>query len=97
MIIFVIMNYSHSLQVIIGYQMFKSRYQMNRYFQRKRNVDNIDEGVSNNVDVDEGLLNDVEFDVTKLPTDPGLRIPILDYNANIRDEVRRAYMLKGLC
>ncbi|XP_022857941.1 uncharacterized protein LOC111378895 [Olea europaea var. sylvestris] len=51
------------------------------------NVDNIDEGV----------LNDVEFDVTKLSTDPGLRILISDYNANIRDEVRRAYMLKGLC
>ncbi|XP_022866542.1 zinc finger MYM-type protein 1-like [Olea europaea var. sylvestris] len=91
------MNYSHSLQVITGYQMFKSRYQMNRYFQRKRNVDSVDEGASNNVDVDEGLSNDVEFDVTKLPTDPGLRIPILDYNANIRDEVRRASMLKGPC
>ncbi|XP_022873882.1 uncharacterized protein LOC111392720 [Olea europaea var. sylvestris] len=60
---------------------------MNRYFQRKRNVDSVDEGV----------LNNVEFDVTKLPTDPGLKIPILDYNANIRDEVRRAYMLKGPC
>ncbi|XP_022858370.1 zinc finger MYM-type protein 1-like [Olea europaea var. sylvestris] len=68
---------------------------MNRYFQRKGNVDSVDEGVSNNVDVDEGASNNVEFDVTKLPTDPGLRIPILDYNANIRDEVRRAYMLKG--
>ncbi|XP_022861605.1 zinc finger MYM-type protein 1-like [Olea europaea var. sylvestris] len=55
------------------------------YFQRKRNVDNIDEGISNNV----------EFDIKKLPTDPGLRILILDYNANIRDEVRKAYMLKG--
>ncbi|XP_022847505.1 zinc finger MYM-type protein 1-like [Olea europaea var. sylvestris] len=61
------------------------------------NVDSVDEGASNNVDVDEGLTNDVEFDVTKLPTDPCLRIPILDYNANIRDEARRAYMLKGLC
>ncbi|XP_022883163.1 zinc finger MYM-type protein 1-like [Olea europaea var. sylvestris] len=70
---------------------------MNRYFQRKRNVDSVDEGVSNNVDVDEGLSNDVEFDVTKLPTGPGLRIPILDYSANIRDEVRRAYILKGPC
>ncbi|XP_022883157.1 zinc finger MYM-type protein 1-like [Olea europaea var. sylvestris] len=70
---------------------------MNRYFQRKRNVDSVDEGASNNVDVDEGASNNVEFDVTKLPTDPGLRIPILDYNANIRDEVRRAYMLKGPC
>ncbi|XP_022852849.1 zinc finger MYM-type protein 1-like [Olea europaea var. sylvestris] len=74
--------------------MFKSRYQINRYFQRKRNVDSVDEGASNNVDVDEGASNNVEFDVTKLPTDPDLRIPILDYNANIRDEVRRAYMLK---
>ncbi|XP_022858752.1 ankyrin-1-like, partial [Olea europaea var. sylvestris] len=70
-------------------------YQMNRYFQRKRNIDSVDEGASNNVDVDEGLSNDVEFDVTKLPTNPSLRIPILDYNANIRDEVRRAYMLNG--
>ncbi|XP_022868339.1 uncharacterized protein LOC111387937 [Olea europaea var. sylvestris] len=56
-------------------------------FNKKRNVDNVDEGVS----------NIVEFDITKLPADPGLRIPILDYNANIRDEVRRAYMLKGSC
>ncbi|XP_022855574.1 uncharacterized protein LOC111376802 [Olea europaea var. sylvestris] len=91
-------SHSHSVTqeklVIIGYQMFKSRYQMNRYFQRKRNVDSVDERVSNNVDVDEGVSNNVEFDVTKLPTDLGLRIPILDYNANIRDEVRRAYMLK---
>ncbi|XP_022856253.1 zinc finger MYM-type protein 1-like [Olea europaea var. sylvestris] len=44
-----------------------------------------------------GVSNNVKFDVTKLPTDPSLRIPILDYNANIRDEVRRAYMLKGPC
>ncbi|XP_022893931.1 zinc finger MYM-type protein 1-like [Olea europaea var. sylvestris] len=72
-------------------------YQMNRYFQRKRNIDSVDEGASNNVDVDKGLSNDVEFDVTKLPIDPGLRILILDYNANIRDEVRRAYMLMGPC
>ncbi|XP_022852781.1 uncharacterized protein LOC111374358 [Olea europaea var. sylvestris] len=61
------------------------------------NVDSVDEGISNNVDVNEGVSNNVEFDVTKLPTDPGLRIPILDYNVNIRDELQRAYMLKGPC
>lgn len=72
---------------LIEYEMFTFRYQMKRYFQRKTNVENVDEGISNNV----------EFDVSKLPTDPGLRIPILDYNHNIRDEVRRAYMLKGPC
>lgn len=41
-----------------------------------------------NVNVDGGML-------MSLPT--GLRIPILDYNANIRDQIRRAYMLKGPC
>ncbi|XP_022862574.1 zinc finger MYM-type protein 1-like [Olea europaea var. sylvestris] len=70
---------------------------MNIYFQRIRNVVSVDEWASNNVDVDEEVLNNVEFDVTKLRTDHGLRIPILDYNANIRDEVRKAYMLKGPC
>ncbi|XP_022869798.1 zinc finger MYM-type protein 1-like [Olea europaea var. sylvestris] len=82
-------------EYIVGaFSYFKTRcplrneYQMNRYFQRKRNLDSVDKGASNNVDVDEGLSNDVEFDVTKLPTDPGLRIPILDYNSNIRDEFK---------
>ncbi|XP_073035006.1 uncharacterized protein [Primulina eburnea] len=38
-----------------------------------------------------------EFDFSQLPTDPGLRTPICDYNANIRDQVRRAYLQKGPC
>ncbi|KAL2512353.1 General transcription factor 2-related zinc finger protein [Abeliophyllum distichum] len=40
------------------------------------------------------ISNETDFDVAQLPTDPGLRIPILDYNVNIRDQVRRAYMQK---
>uniref|UniRef100_A0A9I9EEN7 TTF-type domain-containing protein n=1 Tax=Cucumis melo TaxID=3656 RepID=A0A9I9EEN7_CUCME len=32
-----------------------------------------------------------------LKKNPGLRIRILDYNSNIRDEVRRAYLQKGPC
>jgi hypothetical protein len=48
---------------------------MKRFFQRKTDLDNLN--------VVGGTSNHVEFDVTKLPTDPGLRIPILDYNANI--------------
>ncbi|KAL6573705.1 hypothetical protein OROHE_002164 [Orobanche hederae] len=39
----------------------------------------------------------MEINLPDLPTDPGLRIRILDYNPNIRDEVRRAYLLKGPC
>ncbi|KAL8502360.1 hypothetical protein ACS0TY_021487 [Phlomoides rotata] len=38
-----------------------------------------------------------DLDVKDLPTDPGLRIHILNYNPNIRDEVRRAYLLRGPC
>ncbi|KAL4586505.1 hypothetical protein LXL04_011141 [Taraxacum kok-saghyz] len=32
-----------------------------------------------------------------LPSDPGMRTRILDYDPNVRDEVRRAYLLKGPC
>ncbi|KAJ9564549.1 hypothetical protein OSB04_000515 [Centaurea solstitialis] len=39
----------------------------------------------------------VEVNLSDLPTGPGLRIRILDYNPNICDEVRRAYLLKGSC
>ena len=28
-----------------------------------------------------------KIDVTQLPTDPGLRIPIIEYDVNIRDEI----------
>ena len=34
----------------------------------------------------------VEINLIDLPTDPGLRTPILDYNPNVRDQVRRVYM-----
>ena len=32
-----------------------------------------------------------------LPTDPGLRCPILDYNPNDRDQIRREFLLRGPC
>ncbi|XP_022897746.1 uncharacterized protein LOC111411446 [Olea europaea var. sylvestris] len=35
-------------------------------------------------------------DVAQLPTDPGLRTPILDYNVNLRDQIRRVYLQRGL-
>ena len=41
--------------------------------------------------------NGVKEILTNLPTDPGLRPRILDYHPNIRDQVRRAYLLKGPC
>ena len=36
-----------------------------------------------------------KFILSNLPSDPGKRIRILDYNPNIRDQVRRAYVLAG--
>ncbi|XP_050229221.1 uncharacterized protein LOC126678361 [Mercurialis annua] len=39
----------------------------------------------------------VKFDSTDVIADPGERISIDDYEINIRDEVRRAYVLKGPC
>ncbi|XP_052182037.1 uncharacterized protein LOC127794821 [Diospyros lotus] len=48
-------------------------------------------------DVDRKKSNSVTFDITQLPIDPGLRIPILDYDVNIRDQVWRAYMQQGPC
>ncbi|XP_026409920.1 zinc finger MYM-type protein 1-like [Papaver somniferum] len=41
-------------------------------------------------DVNENLL-------ASLPSDPGLRTPIFDYDPNISDRVRRAYLQRGPC
>ena len=39
----------------------------------------------------------VEINFTDLPADPGLRNPISIYHPMDRDQVRRAYLQKGLC
>lgn len=39
--------------------------------------------------------DEIEVDLDKLPADPGLRKQITEYPVKIRDEVRRAYVLKG--
>ena len=39
----------------------------------------------------------VDIDLENLPIDPGLRTHISKYDPNIRDEVRRAYIQRGLC
>lgn len=41
-------------------------------------------------------LSSVKFNIGDLPTDPGLRIPIMAYHLNVCDEVRRAYVLRGV-
>ncbi|XP_022859060.1 uncharacterized protein LOC111379858 [Olea europaea var. sylvestris] len=39
----------------------------------------------------------LEFDVVQLSSDPGLRVPIQNYDANVRDVIRRAYVQRGPC
>jgi len=39
----------------------------------------------------------LEVDLKNLPADPGMRPKILAYHPNDRDEIRRAYLLKGPC
>ena len=46
---------------------------------------------------DSSKSSSMDINLTKLPIDPGLRTPILDYHPNIGDQVRRAYLLKGPC
>ena len=38
-----------------------------------------------------------EINLGELPADPGLRTRISEYNYNIQDQVRRAYLQKGPC
>ncbi|XP_062094369.1 uncharacterized protein LOC133800427 [Humulus lupulus] len=39
----------------------------------------------------------ISIDMSDLPTDPGLRIPISDYSLNIQDQIRRHYLQQGPC
>ncbi|XP_031256009.1 uncharacterized protein LOC116113999 [Pistacia vera] len=47
--------------------------------------------------VDPGLQKKLQIGFPELPIDPGLRPRISDYSCNIRDEVRKAYLLRGPC
>ncbi|XP_070665151.1 uncharacterized protein [Malus domestica] len=76
---------------------------MERFFKRKSSSGS---GSSNNVDSSntvgssrtpssrQSQLDDV---LGNLQADPGLRTRIIDYDANMRDEVRRLYLQKGPC
>ena len=66
---------------------------MKKYFKRKLMEPSSPLKKSNNSN--ERSITEVKLE--DLPADPGLRIRILDYNCNIRDEVRRAYLQKGPC
>ena len=73
---------------------------MERYFKRRfasttSSSDNV--GSSSSRDVDSSKESELQDILANLIADPGLRPQMLDYDPNIRDEVRRAYLQKGPC
>ncbi|CAN6560158.1 unnamed protein product [Malus baccata var. baccata] len=76
---------------------------MERFFKRKSSSGS---GSSNNVDspntvgssrTPSSRQSQLDGVLGNLEADPGLRTRIIDYDANMRDEVRRSYLQKGPC
>ncbi|XP_050139269.1 uncharacterized protein LOC126615500 [Malus sylvestris] len=76
---------------------------MERFFKRKSSSGS---GSSNNVDSSNTVgssrtpssrQSQLDGVLGNLEADPGLRTRIIDYDANMRDEVRRSYLQKGPC
>ncbi|KAL5546116.1 hypothetical protein UlMin_005803 [Ulmus minor] len=71
---------------------------MEKYFKRKLESPFPEEKESKDDDGD--ISRDIvriETNFPDLPTDPGLRCPILDYNPNDQDQIRREFLLRGPC
>ncbi|KAJ9552299.1 hypothetical protein OSB04_016344 [Centaurea solstitialis] len=69
-------------------------FNMEKFLTKRKTTTDPDPAPSN---VDKSKQSRVEVNLADLPSDPGMRIRILDYNPNIRDEVQRSYLLKGPC
>ncbi|CAL2270277.1 unnamed protein product [Prunus armeniaca] len=76
---------------------------MEQFFKRKSSsgsgsLDNVDS--SNNVGssrTSSSRQNQLDGVLGNLQADPGLRTRMIDYDANMRDEIRRSYLQKGPC
>ena len=51
--------------------------------------------IEENEQVNKGSIE--QIDSAQLPTDLGLRTPIMDCNINLRDQIRRVYLQSGPC
>ena len=66
---------------------------MEKYFERKSELE-LSRPIGGSDD--SSKQSHIEINMLDLHSDPGLRPHILDYNLNIRDEIIRAYLQKGL-
>ncbi|GMP48071.1 hypothetical protein CsSME_00015559 [Camellia sinensis var. sinensis] len=69
---------------------------MEKYFKRKSKLES---SLSQEKDdnYSSAKQSRIEINLVDLPVDPRLRPRIMDYNANDRDRIRKAYLQKGLC
>ncbi|KAL5562173.1 hypothetical protein UlMin_031920 [Ulmus minor] len=71
---------------------------MEKYFKKKLESPFPEEKESKDDDGDKSCdIVRMETKFPDLPTDLGLRCPILDYNPNDRDQIRREFLLRGPC
>ena len=85
------MIYNHIIVIL------KIETDMERFFKRVSNGSHPQESHSQEVEVESSKRSRIEINIADLPSDPGLRAPISDYNPNIQDEIRRHYLQQGPC
>lgn len=70
---------------------------MERYFKRKTTMDTIESSSSKKKSTSDFDKSYTKINLGELLADPSLWTKIYEYNCNIQDQVRRAYLLKGPC
>ena len=70
---------------------------MERYFKRKTTIETTEASSSNKRQIPDSDRSDTKINLEELLADPDLRTRISEYNYNIQDQVRRAYLQKGPC
>nr|KAJ0221816.1 hypothetical protein LSAT_V11C200061230 [Lactuca sativa] len=71
---------------------YQGRHRHGKIFNKEKTY-----GFIRDINADFSKHSHVKINLEDLPSDPGKRNRILDYDPNVRDEVRRAYFLKGPC
>ncbi|XP_021826322.1 zinc finger MYM-type protein 1-like [Prunus avium] len=70
---------------------------MERFFKRKSSSVSSSNNVGTLGSTSSSRQSELDGVLANLQADPGLRTRMIDYDSNIRDEIRRAYLQKGPC